>query len=122
MNLVLPIQWIATSSATSATMTVTQAAPNTSATQKRHLVYGWTFSFSGGAPAAGTIKILDGASTVLDQVEIAAATSATPVKPILVDYAWPLPCTAGNSAQMTVTGLGAGVLVTGILRGRTESR
>lgn len=122
MNDALCVQWVATSSATHAAVAAVQAAPNTSATQKRHLVYGWTFSFSGGAPAAGTIKILDGASTILDQVEVAAATSATPVGPMRVDYARPLPCTAGNSAQMTVTDLGASILVTGILHGRTESR
>ena len=121
MNNQLCVQWVASSSATSATATATEGAPNTSATMKRHLIYGFTFSAIGVPTTSATLSILDGA-TVLDKIEISVASSAMPFRPIIFDYAKPLPCTAGNSAGLSVTTLGPDVIGTVFLRGRTESR
>lgn len=107
-------QWIATDTQTHATATATQAANGSTEIKLRHIIYGWSFSFSGGTPSAGTIQVKDG-STVLDQIELAAINTA----PIICEYKHALPCSPGNAATVTCSDLGASIKVTLTLRGRT---
>lgn len=107
------VQWVATSSASAATATAQRAAPPTN---QRHVIYGWTFSCRGGAPTAVTIQVLDGASNVLDQIEIPASSSAMPIR---CNYTHALQCTAGSSASITVPTMGGAVVGTVVLHGRT---
>lgn len=108
------VQWVATDTETNATCTATQAANGSTQVKLRHMIYGYTFSFSGGTPAAGTIQIKDG-STVLDQIEVSVLQAG----PLQFDYKYPLPCRPGNAATITCGDLGANVKVTLMLRGRT---
>lgn len=106
------VQWVATSSASAGTATATQAAP---ASNRRHLIYGWTFSCRNGVPAMGTLTVQDGAGGILDQVEIPASASNTFYR---VNYTHALQCSAGTSAQIIAPNLGGSVVGTVVLHGR----
>lgn len=110
------VQWIATSSASNATATATQAAPGVN---QKHLIYGWTFSCRNGAPTSITVTVQDGAGVILDQVEIPASSSAMPIR---VNYTHALMCTAGSSAQIIAPAMGGSVVGTVVLHGGITGR
>ena len=104
--------WPVIATQTHATATATQGAPSVKGSQ--HFVTGWTFSYSGGTPAVGTIQLLDGA-TVIDQIEIPALT----IGPIICEYVKGYLITKGDACSLTCGDLGSGIKVTLVLRGRT---
>lgn len=105
-----PTQWSVIDSKTNATATATKAADSA----KQHFVTGISFSASAAIGAAVTVQVKDGA-TVLDQFQI----PATMVTPLVVHYHPPLTITVGNAASVTVGALGAGVVGTVVLKGKT---
>ena len=107
-----PTTWTVVASQTNATATATRAAT----AAKQHFITGITFSMSAAPAAAVTVQVLDGA-TVLDQFQVPAAAQA----PMVHNYHPPLQLTTGNSASITVGALGAGVVGTVVLKGKTFS-
>ncbi len=105
-----PTQWTVVASQTNATTTATQAA----VAAKQHFITGISFSMSAAPAAAVTVQVKDG-STVLDQFQIPAAAQA----PLVHNYHPPLTITVGNAASITVGALGAGVVSTVVLKGKT---
>lgn len=105
-----PTQWTVVDSQTNATATATKAA----VAGKQHFITGISFSMSAAPAAAVTVQVKDG-STVLDQFQIPAAAQA----PLLSNYNPPLTITVGAAASITVGALGAGVVGTVVLKGKT---
>jgi hypothetical protein len=105
-----PTTWTVVDSQTNATATATRAAT----AGKQHFITGISFSMSAQPAAAVTVLVRDGA-TVLDQFQIPAAAQA----PLVHNYHPPLQITTGNAATITVGALGAGVVGTVVLKGKT---
>jgi hypothetical protein len=105
-----PTAWTVVDSKTNAVATATKAADST----KQHYLTGISFSMSAAPAAAVTVQVLDGA-TVIDQFQIPAAAQA----PIIANYVPPIQITPKNSLSSTVGALGAGVVGTVVLKGKT---
>jgi hypothetical protein len=105
-----PTTWTVVASQTNATATATQAA----VTGKQHFITGISFSMSAAPAAAVTVQVRQGA-TVLDQFQIPAAAQA----PLIHNYTPALQLAAGTEASITVGALGAGVVGTVVLKGKT---
>lgn len=105
-----PTTWSVVVSQTNAPATATRAA----ATGKQHFITGFSFSMSAAPAAAVVVEVRDGA-TVIDQFQIPAAAQA----PLVVSYSRELQCTTGNAATITVGALGAGIVATVVLKGKT---
>ncbi len=108
-----PTQWTVVASQTNATATATKAADAT----KQHYLTGISFSMSAAPAAPVTVQVKDG-TTVLDQFQIPAAAQA----PLILNYVPPLAITPGNLAEITVGALGAGVVGTVVLKGKSFNR
>lgn len=105
-----PTTWTVVNSQTNATATATQAA----VANKQHFLTGISFSMSAQPAAAVTVQVRDGV-TVIDQFQIPAAAQA----PFVHNYTPPLQITAGAATSITVGALGAGVVGTVVLKGKT---
>lgn len=105
-----PTSWTEIDSKTNATATATKAAD----TKRQHFVTGISFSMSATPAQAVTVQVKDG-DTVLDQFQIPAAAQA----PLIHNYMPPLRITEGKAASITVGALGANVVGTVVLKGKT---
>ena len=108
-----PTQWTVVDSQTNATATATKAAVS----GKQHFITGVSFSMSAAPAASVTVQVKDG-STVLDQFQIPGG-AGTAQAPLVHNYYPPLQITSGNAATITVGALGATVVGTVVLKGKT---
>jgi hypothetical protein len=105
-----PTAWTVVDSKTNAVATATKAADSI----KQHFLTGISFSMSAAPAAAVTVQVLDGV-TVIDQFQIPAAAQA----PLIMNYVPPIQITPKNAVSVTVGALGAGVVGTVVLKGKT---
>lgn len=101
-------RWAATDSQENGIATATKAA----AAGIVHCITGFSFSANAAPATVLTVQVKDG-TTVLDQYRLPAEVMA----PLVVNYNYPIECTSGNAASVTVGAAGGGVVTAVSLRG-----
>lgn len=81
---------------------------------QRHMVSGFTISFSGGPDTGVTVTVTSGA-TVLDEFEI-PATAADDQQPIHVEFYKAIRGGTGEAITLACDAAGVGNTITGVLR------
>lgn len=101
-------RWTATAAETNSPTTATKAA----AAGIVHCLTGFSVSASAAPATVLTVQLKDG-TTVIDQYRLPAEVQT----PLVVNYNYPIECTSGNAASITISAGGVDVITTANLRG-----